>query len=119
VLALLRQVAASMASPLGGILRGLLTEMTRDPESARLIRERIHAVGPTMIRVILERAVERGEVDQRLINSRRATLATDLLRNHFLMFGAPTADHVIVDIVNDVYLPLIRKPADPDGHHKS
>ena len=119
VLALLRQVAASMASPLGGILRGLLTEMTRDPEFARLIHERIHAVGPTTIRVILEQAIERGEVDHRMLDSRRATVATDLLRNHFLMFGVPIADEVIVDIVDDVYLPLIRKPAGPDGHHKS
>jgi AcrR family transcriptional regulator len=111
VLALLRQVAASMASPLGGILRGLLTEMTRDPEFARLIREQIHAAGPATIRIILERAVERGEVDHRLLDSRRATVATDLLRNHFLMFGAPIPDEVIVDIVDDVYLPLIQNPA--------
>ncbi|MFI6471057.1 TetR/AcrR family transcriptional regulator [Streptomyces sp. NPDC050516] len=110
-LALLRQMAATMSSPLGGIMRGLLGEMTRDPELAELIRERIHTVRPLAVGVILERAVERGEVEPWVLASRRATVATDLLRNHFLLFGAPVADEVIVDIVDDVYLPLVLSPA--------
>jgi AcrR family transcriptional regulator len=109
VIALLRQMSAKMASPLGGILRGLLAETTRDQEFARLIRERFHTVGPATIHIILERAVERGEVERRILDSRRSTVATDLLRNHFLLFGAPIADDVIVDIVDDIYLPLVLK----------
>ncbi|HEX5407199.1 MAG TPA: TetR/AcrR family transcriptional regulator [Pseudonocardiaceae bacterium] len=109
VIALLRQMSAKMASPLGGILRGLLAEMTRDPEFAKLIRDRFHTVGPATIRVILERAVERGEVAAAILDSRRATVATDLLRNQFLLFGAPISDDVIVEIVDDVYLPLVLK----------
>ncbi|MEU9117526.1 TetR/AcrR family transcriptional regulator [Streptomyces sp. NPDC048483] len=111
VIALLRQISAKMASPLGGILRGLLTEMTRDPEFARLIRERVHTVGPPTLHVILERAIERGEVEPWIPDSRRATVATDLLRNHFLLFGAPVDDAIITDIVDDVYLPLVLSPA--------
>jgi AcrR family transcriptional regulator len=111
VIALLRQMSAKMASPLGGILRGLLAEMTRDPEFSRLIRERFHTVGPATIHVILERAVERGEVERRILDSRRSTVATDLLRNQFLLFGAPVQDEVILDIVDDIYLPLVLKPA--------
>jgi AcrR family transcriptional regulator len=107
VILLLRQLSAKMASPLGGILRGLLAEMTGDPEFGRLIRERIHDVGPATIHVILRRAVDRGDVDRRILDSRRATVAIDLLRNEFLLFGAPIDDHVITDIVDDVYLPLI------------
>ncbi|WP_277033396.1 TetR/AcrR family transcriptional regulator [Actinacidiphila oryziradicis] len=111
VMALLRQISAKMASPLGSILRGLLAEMTRDPEFARLIRERVHTLGPATIHVILERAVERGEVEHRILDSRRATVATDLLRNQFLLFGAPVEDEIIRDIVDDVYLPLVLSPA--------
>jgi len=107
VIALLRQMSAKMAGPLGGILRGLLAEMTRDPEFARLIRERFHTVGPATIHVLLERALERGEVDRAILESRRSTVATDLLRNQFLLFGAPIQDEVIVDIVDDIYLPLV------------
>ncbi|MFI7000194.1 TetR/AcrR family transcriptional regulator [Nocardia sp. NPDC050175] len=107
VIALLRQVSDTMDTPFGGIMRGLLAEMTRDPELGRLIRERVHKVGPTSIHAVLERAVERGEVDRAVLGSRRATVATDLLRNHFLLFGTPVGDDVIIEIVDDVYLPLV------------
>jgi AcrR family transcriptional regulator len=110
VIALLRAMSAKMDSPLGGILRGLLAEMTRDPEFARLIRERVYTAGPAKIDVILARAVERGEVEPRILASRRATVATDLLRNQFLLFGAPVDDEIITEIVDDVYLPLVLKP---------
>ncbi|MFI6684025.1 TetR/AcrR family transcriptional regulator [Streptomyces sp. NPDC050485] len=112
VIALLGQLSTKMASPLGGILRGLLAEMARDPELAGLIREHIHtAGGPATIHAILERAVERGEIEPWVIATRRATVATDLLRNQFLLFGAPVDDEAITEIVDDVYLPLILAPA--------
>jgi AcrR family transcriptional regulator len=107
VIALLRHMSTKMASPLGSMLRGLLTEMTRDPDFARLIREHVHTVGPASINVILERAVERGEVEPWVLGSRRATVATDLMRDQFLLFGAPVDDEIIIDIVDDVYLPLV------------
>jgi AcrR family transcriptional regulator len=110
MLALLRQMAATMATPQGGILRGLLAEMSHDAELAGLIREQIYAAGPITVHVILERAVARGEVDRRILDSRRATVATDLLRNQFLLFGTPIADEIITDIVDDVYLPLVLRP---------
>ncbi|MFJ8314020.1 MULTISPECIES: TetR/AcrR family transcriptional regulator [unclassified Streptomyces] len=111
VIALLRQISHKMASPLGGIMRGLLPEMTRDAELAGLIREHIHTAGPATSHTILERAVERGEVEPWVLASRRATVATDLLRNQFLLFGAPVDDEAITEIVDDVYLPLILTPA--------
>ncbi|MEW1654119.1 MULTISPECIES: TetR/AcrR family transcriptional regulator [unclassified Streptomyces] len=111
VIALMRQIAAKMDSPLGGILRGLLAEMTRDPEFSALIRARLHTVGPANLRTILERAAERGEIEPWILDSRRATVATDLMRNEYLIFGGPVTDDVITDIVDNVYLPLIRHPA--------
>ncbi len=111
MIALLRQVSVKMASPFGSIVRGLLAELPRHPDFARLVRERLHTVGPSTVRVILERAVERGEVERWIIGSRRATVATDLIRNEFLLFGAPVADRIITEIVDDVYLPLVLSPA--------
>jgi AcrR family transcriptional regulator len=107
VIALLRQMSAKMASPEGSMLRGLLADLTRDPDFGRLIREHVHTAGPATIRVILERAVQRGEVRPWILGSRRATVATDLLRNQFLLFGAPVDDEVVIDIVDEVYLPLV------------
>ncbi|WP_078893520.1 TetR/AcrR family transcriptional regulator [Streptomyces sp. CT34] len=111
VITLLQQIAAKMASPFGGILRGLLTEMTRDPDFATVVRERVQTVGPATLGVILERALERGEIEPWILESRRATVATDLLRNQFLLFGAPIEDEVITEIVDDIYLPLVLRPA--------
>ncbi|MEV5598099.1 TetR/AcrR family transcriptional regulator [Streptomyces sp. NPDC052496] len=115
MIALLRQMSAKMASPIGGMLRGLLTEMTRDPEFARLIRERFHSVGPVVCRTILQRAVERGEVEEWVLDSRRSAVATDLLRNEFLLFGAPVEDETVIEIIDDVYLPLVLAPAPRSG----
>ncbi|MET9291039.1 TetR/AcrR family transcriptional regulator [Streptomyces sp. NPDC003077] len=111
VIDLLRLMSSKMASPIGSIMRGLLTETTRDPDFARLIRERIHTAGPVGIRSILQRAVERGEVEPWVVGSRRATVATDLMRNEFLLFGTPIDDETIIDIVDNVYLPLVLAPA--------
>ncbi|MFI1918095.1 TetR/AcrR family transcriptional regulator [Nocardia sp. NPDC020380] len=108
VIALLRQLSAKMATPLGGIIRGLIAETARDPEFARLVRERVH-IGPAAIDTILERAVTRGDVEPAILTSRRATVATDLLRNQFLLFGAPIDDAIILEIVDDVYLPLVQR----------
>jgi hypothetical protein len=46
-------------------------------------------------------------VEPRILKSRRATVATDLLRNQFLLYGAPVDDEVIIDIVDEVFLPLV------------
>jgi AcrR family transcriptional regulator len=111
VISLLRQVSAKMGSTLGDTLRGLLAELACDPDFVRLIREGVHSGGPPSLHVVLERAVARGEVEPWILDSRRATVATDLLRDQFLLFGAPVADEVITDIVDDVYLPLVLSPA--------
>ena len=103
----LRLISTQMSSPVGSMLRGLIAEMVRAPELAHAVREQILSIGPTAMVTILERAVARGEVPQRVLRSRRATVATDLLRNEFLLYGAPIPDESIVDIVDEVYLPLV------------
>ncbi len=109
VIAALRQLSARLAAWHGGILRGLLTEVMHDPEFARLVRERVHTAGPGAIQGILLRAVARGEIEPWVPASRRATVAVDLLRNHYLLHGAIPED-VITEIVDDVYLPLLLAP---------
>src|SRR2546421_418840 len=78
---------------------------------AALTMERVHTIGPATLQTILERATERGEIEPWIRSSRRATVAVDLLRNEFLLFGSPVADEVITDIVDNIYLPLILHPA--------
>ncbi|NGO73691.1 TetR/AcrR family transcriptional regulator [Streptomyces boncukensis] len=110
VIAVLRSLADHMEGPNGDILRGLLTEMVRDREFARVVRERALASGPEALQRALLRAVERGEIQPWVPASRRAAVALELLRSHYLLYGTPVADQVLTEIVDDVYLPLLRAP---------
>jgi hypothetical protein len=61
---------------------------------------------------ILGRAVARGEAAPEALHPRVATVAIVLLRNEFVVRGAPTtSDDVLVEIVDEVYLPLVRRRA--------
>ncbi len=110
VITALRRLSARLAASHGDILRGLLTEVMHDPEFARLVRERVHTAGPGAIQAVLWRAVARGEIEPWVPASRRATVAVDLLRNHYLLHGAPIPEEVVTEIVDDVYLPLLLAP---------
>jgi AcrR family transcriptional regulator len=113
VLAVLRHFSARVAGSSGELLRGLLGEIVRDAEFARLVRERVHTAGPGVIHSVLRRAVERGELEPWVLGSRRATVAVDLLRNDFLLRWGPVPDEVVVEIVDEVYLPLLLAPRHP------
>ncbi|GAA2070991.1 TetR/AcrR family transcriptional regulator [Streptomyces albiaxialis] len=110
VLAVLRHMADSLTGPHGHIFRGLLSEVARNPDFARLLRERAHSVGPGALQRVLRRAAERGEIQPWILTSRRATVAGDLLRDHYLLYGAPIPDSVVTEIVDEVCLPLLLAP---------
>lgn len=109
-LTVLQRLSTRLAGPHGDILRGLLAEIVRDPGFARVVRERIHGAGPGALQHALRCAAERGEIGDWILCSRRATVAVDLLRNHYLLYGAPIPDEVVTEIVDDVYLPLLLAP---------
>lgn len=55
------------------------------------------------------RAVARGEVAPEALHPRAATVAVVLLRNEYVTGGTTTVpDSVLVEIVDEVYLPLLR-----------
>lgn len=62
---------------------------------------------PTVLDVIVERAVERGEVSAEALTPRVRTVAFDLFRHEALMRLGPVPDDVFVEIVDDIFLPLV------------
>jgi AcrR family transcriptional regulator len=67
------------------------------------------ATGRTrIVEVLFERAVERGEADPDRLTERVKSLPFDLLRHEILMTFAPVPDHVLEEIVDTVFLPLVR-----------
>ncbi|MCM6778125.1 TetR/AcrR family transcriptional regulator [Nocardia sp. CDC159] len=108
-LELLRRANSHLASPLGEILRGLLAHAADDPELLDRLRDRS---GDAEIRpwlTILERAVGRGEVAAAAVRPRVAAVPIALLRNEFASHGVTSVrEEVLVEIIDAVYLPLLR-----------
>jgi len=109
VLELLRRANRHWSSPLGAILRELLAAAGGASQFlAQLPEQSTDSVAATWL-TVLGRAVARAEAAPEALHPRVATVAIVLLRNEFVMRGSPTApDEVLVEIVDEVYLPLVR-----------
>jgi len=110
VLEMLRGANRHWSSPLGGILRELVAAAGGSPALlTELAAQSTDTLAATWLRV-LRRAVKRGEISAEALHPRVATVAIVLLRNEFIVSGAPSAaDEVLVEIVDEVYLPLVRQ----------
>jgi AcrR family transcriptional regulator len=107
-LELLRRANSTWSSPLGGILRALLAGARDDPQLLAQIQENAADGGSAAWLAVLERAVARGEAKPEALKRRVATVPIALLRNEFVISGHPAvADSVLVEIIDDVYLPLV------------
>jgi len=109
VLELLRGANSHWSSPAGEVLRGLLPSIVDDPHLRDQVQEAASDAGSAMWLTVLGRAVARGEAPPEALHPRVATVAVVLLRNEFVVRGVPSApDSVLVEIVDEVYLPLVR-----------
>jgi AcrR family transcriptional regulator len=109
VLELLRGANRHWASPAGDLLRGLLASAGDDPQLLEQLRTQSSDAGSGIWLTVLGRAVARGEAPPEALHPRVATVAVVLLRNEYITRGVPTVpDGVLVEIVDEVYLPLLR-----------
>jgi AcrR family transcriptional regulator len=107
VLAVLRQLSAGV-----GEIAGMVSFMFADYFDATGLsgadmRERILAGVPSAMTAIIERAVERGEIDPDRLSPRITSLPGDLLRHDLIMTRAPVPDKTLVEIVDRIFLPLV------------
>jgi AcrR family transcriptional regulator len=109
VLEWLRQANRYWGSPLGAILRELLAAAGGASELLAQLQDQSGDAAAAPWLTILGRAVARGEAAPEALHPRVATVAMVLLRNEFVVRGVPAApDDVLVEIVDEVYLPLVR-----------
>jgi AcrR family transcriptional regulator len=57
---------------------------------------------------ILHRGIQRGEVDGRKLTPNIVRLPKDLLFNNAMITLKPTSEETIIEIIDDIFLPLIR-----------
>jgi AcrR family transcriptional regulator len=108
-LALLRGVNRGPSSPAAEIHRSLVASIGDDPELLEQLREAAVSDTTATWLTILGRAVARGEAAPEALHPRVATVPIVSLRNEYLTRGvAPTPDDVLVEIVDEVFLPLVR-----------
>ncbi|WP_220037278.1 MULTISPECIES: TetR/AcrR family transcriptional regulator [unclassified Curtobacterium] len=72
------------------------------------LRERLLGGRSSIGRVMLERAAARGEIPARDWPDGVASLPSDLVRHDLVMSLKPLPDRRIVEIVDDIWLPLVR-----------
>ncbi|WP_433725075.1 TetR/AcrR family transcriptional regulator [Actinoplanes sp. CA-051413] len=108
-LELLRRANRHWSSPLGAVLRDLLAAAGSAQKLVAQLPEQSTDAMTAMWLTVLGRAVARGEAAPESLHPRVATVAIVLLRNEFVTRGVPSApDEVLTEIVDEVYLPLVR-----------
>jgi AcrR family transcriptional regulator len=116
LLALFRSAAGLLAGPAGTAIRGLISEALRDPELAAQLRRYTRGRSVAAMRDIVRQAMEGGELPPAMITARQLEAGLSVMRFHFLVHGGPVPDQVIVEIVDEVVLPLLYAAAGGDTH---
>ncbi|SEG31087.1 transcriptional regulator, TetR family [Actinacidiphila yanglinensis] len=104
VLAVLAAMVDRQRSIGNNTLHGLMAE------AADLDTHAFTIMGDVMASV-LRRAAARGEIPTAELPPRVTTVAVDLLRNELLFTREPLTDRTLTEIVDDVFLPLVRGEA--------
>jgi AcrR family transcriptional regulator len=108
-LELLRRANRHLSSPLGVILRDLMAAAGGARALLAELPEQSADAMTTMWLTVLGRAAARGEIAGADFHPRVATVAIVLLRNEFVTRGVATVpDQVLIEIVDEVFLPLVR-----------
>ncbi|WP_020580377.1 TetR/AcrR family transcriptional regulator [Actinopolymorpha alba] len=116
LLASMRFAATTLAGPAGEALRGLISELLRDRPQA--LAQYSQGTWERIMLAIARRAADRGEIDPSAVTPRRLEVGQALLRQHFLIKGTPIPDEVIVEIVDEVLIPLLHAGAPVSQPHR-
>lgn len=109
LIALFTRIAHRANSVMSEVIAGVMGEAFRHPEVAALLTDRLK-MSPlaATIRGIADRASARGELPEVELTPRAARVPLDLIRNETLLCGGPVSEQTIIELVDDVYLPLLR-----------
>jgi AcrR family transcriptional regulator len=89
------------------IVWGMLADTESNDEAHEQLRQQIKQHNITVMMLVLTRAEQRTEIATSAIAERIITLPFDLARHEILLTGKPATRAAIVQIVDDVFLPLL------------
>ncbi|MGW2314344.1 TetR/AcrR family transcriptional regulator [Actinomadura luteofluorescens] len=113
---LLRRANSTWSSPYGEILRGLIAAAGSAPDVLAELRDGGGGAYEAAWLTVLGRAAARGEAAAEALHPRVASVPVALLRNEYMVRGLPAVpDGVLVEIVEEVFLPLVRGRAGFSG----
>jgi len=112
MLALLRHMSTRVGE-IAGVLSFLLSASAEEAGlSPSALREQAIAGDPGSVPAMLSRAAARGEIGPGGVSPRVANVAVDLVRHDLIMRQQPLPDAQLEEIVDGVFLPLVRAAAD-------
>jgi len=112
VLVLLERIIKPMQLIGAETIHGLMVDLYGDDVHANLTLSP-RAEDPLSIAMmnILQSAEQRGEVELEKLPERVVTLPIDLVRLEILTTHTPLTDEAVIEIVDSIFLPLVRKPS--------
>jgi hypothetical protein len=94
----------TLVAVISAVFAGLLADSGQTPME---VRERILGDRPLLSDEVFRRAHERGEIDLDKIPPAVLAMPFDLMRHDVLLTLKPTPEKRILEIVDDLFLPLV------------
>ena len=104
---LLRQLSAKRAPIATTVMLKMSGYFAETKSSYADLRNEFASRGP--IDDILQRGIDRGEIDPQKLTPRIASLPFDLARHEVMMTMEPVSDSVIAEILDEIFLPLVMR----------
>jgi AcrR family transcriptional regulator len=113
LLTLFTTIAQRADHMMSEMIAGVMGEAFRDPEVLALLHDQLRSspIGET-VEVIVRRAVDRGELAAVRLPPRVARMPLDLVRADAMLSQGPITAAAVAEVVDEVYLPLLRGLAD-------
>ena len=108
VLSVLRHLTRRFSEIPGNVRHGLIAEAFTDV-NLREVNPASEVI-PGVMKTILRHAVERGEIRSAQVPTRILRLPADLVRHEMVVLDSPVPEKVLTEIVDEIFLPLIRRP---------
>jgi AcrR family transcriptional regulator len=109
VIAQLERISLGLHDLRPDIAWGMLSEAISSNAQSGFLQNQIHQTNVEAMERVLKQAEARGEVRMEDIPARVMTLPFDLARHELMITGRPVTKEAIIQIVDDVFLPLVMR----------